>query len=145
MCKGKKACTSCARKSKKHSSSSINGTMKKINLSVLKPAAAGLAGFAVAKFVNKIPKVGENALLSGGVKIALAAIAPGMLGNKIPMIKEVAVGVAIAGVTDIIRQYLPSVSAFIAAPGLPSGNPFARRNTRIACADDNGGVQVKYS
>ena len=120
--------------------------MKKINFSVLKPAAAGLAGFAAAKLINKIPKVGDNALISGGVKIAVAAIAPGMLGRKVPMVNEIAVGVAIAGVTDILRQYMPTVAAYVAAPGMPSGNPFAyntRRPVRnsIACADE----QVKYS
>ena len=113
--------------------------MKKMNFSVLKPAAAGLAGFAAAKLINKIPKVGDNALISGGVKIAVAAFAPGIVGNKIPMIKEIAVGVAIAGVTDILRQYLPNVAAYVAAPGNPYGNPYStRRATRnnIACPDE---------
>ena len=63
MCAGKSACKSCAKKSKKNCSSSINGVMKKMNFSVLKPAAAGLAGFAAAKLINKIPKVGDNALI----------------------------------------------------------------------------------
>lgn len=114
----------------------------KINFSVLKPAAAGLAGFAAAKMINKVPlgsgkTVGDNALIAGAAKIAIAAIAPGMLGKKVPMISEMAVGVAIAGVTDIVRQYLPSVASYIAAPALPGGNPFAtRRANQIACPDD---------
>jgi hypothetical protein len=139
MCKGKIACKSCAKKSKSHSSS-INGTMKKMNFSVLKPAAAGLAGFAAAKLLNKIPQIGDNALISGGVKIAVAALAPGILGNKVPLVKEAAVGVAIAGITDILRQYMPSVASYIAGPGDPYGNPFPRRRDHgIACAD-----QVQY-
>ncbi len=138
MCKGKIACKSCSKKIKSHSS--IKGTMKKMNFSVLKPAAAGLAGFAAAKLLNKIPQIGDNALISGGVKIAVAALAPGILGNKVPLVKEAAVGVAIAGITDIIRQYLPSVASYIAAPGYPSGSPYPRRRDHnIACAD-----QVQY-
>lgn len=116
--------------------------MKKINFSVLKPAAAGLAGFAAAKMINNIPlgsgkTVGDSALTGGLAKIAVAAIAPGLIGNKVPLIKEAAVGVAIAGFTDIVREYLPSVAPYIAAPQLPSGNPFGRtRDFSIACAED---------
>lgn len=58
MCKGKVGCKSCARVGKKNCSiKGISSSMKLgiKNLSVLKPAAAGLAGFAAAKFVNKIP------------------------------------------------------------------------------------------
>lgn len=122
--------------------------MKKINFSVLKPAAAGLAGFAVAKMINKVPlgtgkTVGDNSLTAGAIKIAVAAIAPGLLGNKVPFVKEAAVGVAIAGATDIIRQYMPSLASYVAAPALPTGNPFGgrRRDMGIACASEEVAFQ----
>lgn len=148
MCKGNVNCKSCAKVGKKNCSIKGIISMKKINFSVLKPAAAGLAGFAAAKLINKVPMgsgktVGDNALIAGAAKIAVAAIAPGLIGNKLPLVKEAAVGVAIAGVTDIIRQYMPSVASYIAAPGLPSGNPFPRRRDMgIACPSD---TEVKYA
>ena len=146
MCAGNKACKSCAKVGKKNCS--INGSkiMKKINFSVLKPAAAGLAGFAAAKMINKVPlgsgkTVGDNSLTAGIAKIAAAAILPSLIGNKVPLIKEAAVGVAIAGCTDIIRQYMPQLASYVAAPALPTGSPFPRkRDLGIACASE----EVKY-
>ncbi|MEI2693710.1 MAG: hypothetical protein V9E90_01440 [Saprospiraceae bacterium] len=143
MCKGKVGCKSCARVGKKNCSiKGISSSMKLgiKNLSVLKPAAAGLAGFAAAKFVNKIPmgsgkSVGDNALIAGIAKIGIAAFAPGIVGNKIPLFKEAMVGVAIAGVTDIARQYFPGVAAFIAAPQIPYGDPYNIKSG-IGCSDD---------
>ena len=152
MCKGKIGCKSCAKVGKKNCSSikGINKIMKfsTKSFSVLKPAAVGLLGFGAAKLVNKIPMgsgktVGDNAAIAGLVKIAVAAFAPGVIGSKVPMVKEAAVGVAIAGITDIVRNYLPSVASYIAAPMLPSGNPFGNfitNTNRIACSDD----AVKY-
>lgn len=143
MCMGDKACKACSRVNKKHSS--IKGiSMKKLNFKVIKPALAGMAGFAAAKLINKIPKVGDNALISGGAKIAAAVIAPGLVGNKVPFVNEIAVGVAIAGITDIVRQYMPSVASFIAAPTVPGGNPLSMRRplrSQVAGIEET----VKYS
>lgn len=112
----------------------------KNSFAILKPAAAGVAGFAAAKLVNKIPMgsgktLGDDSLIAGVAKIAVGAFAPGILGNKVPLVNEVALGVAIAGVHDLAMKLLPaSVTSYLAGPGMP-------KDYMIACPPQ---TEVKY-
>jgi hypothetical protein len=154
-------------RSRNRRSKSISSTIKgfknmdfvKSTLKILAPAAAGVAGYLAAKAINNIPTgkdaktgadttLGSNALLSGGIKIAVAAFAPGLLGKKVPMLNEVSIGVGMAGLTDIAKALLPPEFATkigIAGPQyggglhgiLPrrTGNAIAGNLTRIGCSD----------
>lgn len=94
-----------------------------------------LLNLSIKYLWDQAKSVGDNALIAGIAKIGIAAFAPGIVGNKIPLFKEAMVGVAIAGVTDIARQYFPGVAAFIAAPQIPYGDPYNIKSG-IGCSDD---------
>lgn len=129
MCMGNKACKSCAskiskmrgtpkrRKRKSTFISSLKGIQNmdfvKSTLKILKPAAAGVVGYLAAKAINNIPigtdkTVGSSPYISGGVKIAIAAFAPSILGKKMPLVTEASIGIAMAGVSDIAKAILPA-------------------------------------
>jgi hypothetical protein len=128
MCMGNVACKSCARKTamirgtrkKRKRKSTIISSLKgiknmdfvKSTLKILKPAAAGVVGYLAAKAINNIPigtdkTVGSSPYISGGIKIAIAAFAPSLLGKKMPLVTEASIGIAMAGVSDIAKAILP--------------------------------------
>lgn len=118
MCSGKIACKSCARKSaigrigrrrRKSKNSSINSiSMKKLNLKSFQPALEVAGGLVASKFINTLPIdfVKNNPTIGAVAKIGIGVL----FGNKAGTIGNIAKGVMVGGVTDLIEKYLPSLT-----------------------------------
>lgn len=138
MCSGKIACKSCARKSaigrigrrrRKSKKSSINSiSMKKLNLKSFQPALEVAGGLVASKFINTLPIdfVKNNPTIGAVAKIGIGLV----FGNKSGTMGNLAKGVMVGGVTDLIEKYLPGLTpgSSTSVAGIQSLLPPRRRD-----------------
>lgn len=73
----------------------------------LQPVLAGAVGFAVGKQLNRIGFLNSNPGISAGAKILIGLVAS---NQRNAMVSNAAVGVAIAGATELVSTLLPSLA-----------------------------------
>lgn len=117
MCQGSKACKACSKKAavsgisrrrrSKSKHSRINSiSMKKLNFKTFQPALEMAGGLVGSKIINSLPPLKDNPTLSAGAKIAIGLF----LGGKGNTVGNIANGVMIGGITDLIEKYLPGLT-----------------------------------
>ncbi|MBK6860994.1 MAG: hypothetical protein IPK91_02665 [Saprospiraceae bacterium] len=82
--------------------------MKKLNLKSFQPALEVAGGLVASKFINTLPIdfVKNNPTIGAVAKIGIGVL----FGNKAGTIGNIAKGVMVGGVTDLIEKYLPSLT-----------------------------------
>lgn len=85
----------------------INGLMRKAKFTKpLTQVAMGVAGFALAKQLNRIQFLNSNPAIGGGVKIALGLV---MATQRNANIQAIGIGTAVAGGVELTSTLVPAL------------------------------------
>ncbi|MEL6357581.1 MAG: hypothetical protein AAFQ37_11700, partial [Bacteroidota bacterium] len=102
-----------------------NRRVKRANVSGMKTAnllSDGLpvaGGFIAGSMLNQLSFVQQNPILSAAAPIAGAIVTPMVLGKRSKMGKNLALGMAVAGVVNGIKVLAPSVAPLAGLSGVP--------------------------
>lgn len=87
--------------------SKINGIMRKAKFTKpLTQVAMGVAGFALAKQLNRIEFLNANPALGGGAKIALGLF---LATQRNPNVASIGLGTALAGGVELTGTLMPAL------------------------------------